>query len=299
MNTMLRSSNAPQQTALAPSSLATMGHPAGGSRIHRGVLIGGGLMALTIVALATALVMKSGNSGVETPAQLAAVPAVTSPAPEPAPVVVAPATQAPVVAQAPAAEPAPAPVKHTVRHTPAPRSTSTNSDSGSSGNTTVASTGGNTAPVSNSAPAPAPAPVCTTCGVVDSFNAVQVAGQTNGVGAVAGGVGGAVLGSQIAGRHNKTIGGVIGAIGGGLLGNEIEKHQRTTTMYDVNVRMNDGSMRTIRQATQPQVGARVSVEGNTLHSAPQNTSSSYSGSPQGSTSYQGGNGGSSFSPSGS
>jgi outer membrane lipoprotein SlyB len=305
MNTMLRSSNAPQQTALAPSSLTTTGRPVAGAKVPRGVWIGGGLMALTIVALATALVMKGGNSGVETPAQLAAVPAVTAPAPDTsattAPVVVAPATQAPVVAQAtPAAEPAPAPVHHTARHTtPSHSNSTTTSNSGSSGNTTVASTGGSTAPVVNSAPPAPAAPVCTTCGVVDSYDSVQVAGSPNGVGAVAGGVGGAVLGSQIAGRHNKTLGGVIGAIGGGLLGNEIEKHQRTTTMYDVHVRMNDGSMRTVRQATQPQVGARVSVEGNTLHSAPQNTSSSYGGSPQGSTSYQGGNGGSSFSPSGS
>jgi outer membrane lipoprotein SlyB len=299
MNTMLRSTNAPHQTALAPSSLTTTGRPVAGSKIPRGVWIGGGLMALTIVALATALVMKGGNSGVETPSQLAAVPAVTSPAP--APVVVAPPTaQAPVVAQtAPVAEPAPAPVRHTVRHTPPPRSTSTNN--GSSGDTNVASTNNGPAPVATPAPPPAPAaPVCTTCGVVDSYNTVQVAGQANGVGAVAGGVGGAVLGSQIAGRHNKTIGGVIGAIGGGLLGNEIEKHQRTTTMYDVNVRMNDGSMRTVRQATPPQVGSRVSVEGNALHAAPTNTSSN--GAPQGGSSFQGsqgGNGGSTFSPSGS
>jgi outer membrane lipoprotein SlyB len=293
MNTMLRSTNAPQQTALAPSSLTTTGHPVAGSKVSRGVWIGGGLMALTIVALATALVMKGGNSGVETPAQLAAVPAPTVTAPAPAPVVVAPA---PVVAEAtpPVVEPAqaPAPAHHTVRHTPTHSTTST-SESGSTGNTTVASTGGN-APVANPSPAPAPAPVCTTCGVVDSYDSVQVAGNTNGVGAVAGGVGGAVLGSQIAGRHNKTLGGVIGAIGGGLLGNAIEKHERTTTMYDVHVRMNDGSMRTVRQSTIPQVGSHVSIEGNTLHAAPQG-GSSY----QGSTAATGGNGGSSFSPSGS
>ena len=274
MNTMLRSSSAPQQTALAPSSLTTTGHPVAGSRVHRGVWIGGGLMALTIVALATALVMKSGNSGVETPAQ------------------------EPVAQAAPAAEPAPAPVHHTARHTtPAhstttTTSTSTGSGTGPSGNTTVASTGTSTAPAANTAPAAPAAPVCTTCGVVDSYDTVQVAGQTNGVGAVAGGVGGAVLGSQVAGHHNKTLGGVIGAIGGGLLGNAIEKHERTTTMYDVHVRMNDGSMRTVRQATQPQVGAHVNIEGNTLHAAPQNSSTNYSAP-------QGGNGGSSFSPSGS
>jgi hypothetical protein len=88
MNTMLRSSNASQQTALAPSSLTTSGHP-GSSGVPRGVWIGGGLMALTIVALATALVMKSGN---ESTAPLAAAPATTL-----APVVTPPA---PVVAAA-------------------------------------------------------------------------------------------------------------------------------------------------------------------------------------------------------
>src|SRR3954469_5328678 len=101
MNTMLRSSNASQQTALAPSSLATTGRPASAPRVHRGVWIGGGLMALTIVALPAALGRKGGNPGAP-PAQLAAAPAVTStspttPAPAPA---VAPATTAPVVAAA-------------------------------------------------------------------------------------------------------------------------------------------------------------------------------------------------------
>jgi outer membrane lipoprotein SlyB len=290
---MLRSSTAPQQTALAPSSLTTTGHPVAGPRVPRGVWIGGGLMALTIVALATALVMRGGNSGAETQAQLAATPAVTAPAPATAPAVVAPTAQEPV-AQAPAVEQAP--VHHTVRHTAPSHSTTTTTSTGSgtspAANTTVASTGTSPAPVVNSAPPAPAAPVCTTCGVVDSYDTVQVAGEANGVGAVAGGVGGAVLGSQIAGRHNKTLGGVIGAIGGGLLGNAIEKHERTTTMYDVHVRMNDGSMRTVRQATQPQVGAHVNIEGNTLHAAPQNSSTNYSAP-------QGGNGGSSFSPSGS
>jgi len=66
--------------------------------------------------------------------------------------------------------------------------------------------------------------------------------------------------------------------------------------------MNDGSTRTVRQATPPQVGSHVSVEGNALHSAPANASSGYGGTPQGGSSFQGaqgGNGGSTFSPSGS
>ncbi len=96
-------------------------------------------------------------------------------------------------------------------------------------------------------------------------DAVQMRGETNGVGAVAGGVGGALIGNRIAGSHDRTIGGVIGAVGGGLIGNAIEKHERTNTVYDVHVRMSDGSLRTVRQATAPAVGAKVRVEADGLH----------------------------------
>ena len=109
------------------------------------------------------------------------------------------------------------------------------------------------------------AAACHECGVVESVTAVKVQGQTNGVGAVAGGVGGAVVGNRIAGNNNRTLGGVIGAVGGGLLGNAIEKHQRTTTAYDVNVRMSDGSLRTVRESTAPAMGEKVRVEADGLH----------------------------------
>ena len=91
--------------------------------------------------------------------------------------------------------------------------------------------------------------------MIDGYSAVQVKGQNNGVGAVAGGLGGALVGSKIAGRGNHTLGGVIGAIGGGLLGNAIESHERTGTAYDVRVRMADGSIRTVRQSTVPNVAS--------------------------------------------
>ena len=109
------------------------------------------------------------------------------------------------------------------------------------------------------------AAVCRECGVVESIKAVKVQGKTNGVGAVAGGVGGALVGNQIAGGHDRTLGGVAGAIGGGLLGNAIEKHERTTTVFDVNVRMDDGSLRTVRESTSPAVGEKVRVESDGLH----------------------------------
>jgi outer membrane lipoprotein SlyB len=107
--------------------------------------------------------------------------------------------------------------------------------------------------------------VCQECGVVEGVNAVKVQGQTNGIGAVAGGVGGALVGNRIAGGNNRTLGGVVGAVGGGLLGNAIERHQRTETVYDVSVRMDDGSHRTVRESTSPAVGEKVRVESDGLH----------------------------------
>ena len=106
---------------------------------------------------------------------------------------------------------------------------------------------------------------CPNCGVVESIDAVKVQGQTNGTGAVAGGVGGAVIGNRIAGGGNRTLGGIVGAVGGGLIGNAIEKHERTATVYDIHVRMSDGSMRTVRQSTSPAVGEKVLVEADGLH----------------------------------
>ena len=209
------------------------------SGIHRGVWIGGGLMALTIIALATTLVVRNtdalpdatattaAGSGAATLVATNATPG--TPATQPAPV----ANQAPINESARPVHHVPSPVHHEAARDNPPQQV-------------------------------AAAPVCETCGVIDGYSAVKVQGQNNGVGAVAGGLGGALVGSQIAGRHNHTIGGVVGAIGGGLLGNAIESHERTTTVYDVRVRMADGSVRTVRQSTVPTVGQRVNVDGHAL-----------------------------------
>ena len=109
-----------------------------------------------------------------------------------------------------------------------------------------------------------PAAICTHCGVVEGVREVQVKGQGTGVGAVAGGVVGAAVGNQMGKGDGRKAMTVIGAIGGGLAGNEIEKRARGETAYDVRVRMDDGSLRTLRQKTAPAPGSRVTVEGNTL-----------------------------------
>ena len=207
------------------------------SGIHRGVWIGGGLMALTIIALATTLVVKSNNN--DALPDTAAGPSTAT--------VVAANTAPDATAPEQSAVAKPAPVHEATRpvhHTPAPAHHEAAQD--------------------NPPQQVAAAPACTTCGVVDGYSAVKVQGQNNGVGAVAGGLGGALIGSKIAGRGNHTLGGAIGAVGGGLLGNAIESHERQTTVYDVRVRMADGSIRTVRQATIPNVGQRVNVDGHTL-----------------------------------
>lgn len=123
------------------------------------------------------------------------------------------------------------------------------------------------------APQPVPQPVavpqpvrqvCLTCGTVESVNAVERKGQGTGLGAVAGGVLGGVLGNQVGKGNGRTAATVIGAVGGGVAGHMAEKHLRKETVYQVTVRMEDGSVRTVEQAQPVGVGTRVTLEGNAL-----------------------------------
>ena len=97
--------------------------------------------------------------------------------------------------------------------------------------------------------------------MIEAVRPVQQKGQGTGLGAVAGGVLGGVVGNQMGKGSGKTAMTVLGAIGGGYAGNEVEKQQRTVTVYEVRVRMDDGSLRTFTQSTEPVPGTRVEVEG--------------------------------------
>jgi len=116
-----------------------------------------------------------------------------------------------------------------------------------------------------------PAQVCSTCGVVEGVRPVEQKGKGTGLGAVAGGVAGAAVGNQFGHGNGKAAMTILGALGGGLAGNEVEKRARAETVYEVRVRMDDGSTRTFTQKTAPAPGSRVTVDGNTLHTtgAPQ------------------------------
>ncbi len=106
------------------------------------------------------------------------------------------------------------------------------------------------------------APVaCATCGRVESVQAVQQAAPATGVGAVAGGVLGAVVGNQVGKGSGRAAATVLGAVGGGYVGHKVEERTRTQTVYQVAVRMEDGSVRRFTRAQPPAVGTPVVLQG--------------------------------------
>ncbi|QHI98783.1 glycine zipper 2TM domain-containing protein [Xylophilus rhododendri] len=114
-------------------------------------------------------------------------------------------------------------------------------------------------------PAAAPvarAPVCADCGRIESVTPIQQAAPASGVGAVAGGVLGAVLGNQVGHGNGRMAATLLGAGGGAYLGNTVEKRTRTTTTYQIKVRMDNGTVRTYNHTAPVPVGERVTVEGN-------------------------------------
>lgn len=110
-------------------------------------------------------------------------------------------------------------------------------------------------------PVRAAAPVCRSCGRVESVQAVQQAAPATGVGAVAGGVLGAVVGNQIGKGSGRTAATVLGAVGGGYVGHKVEERTRTYTVYQVAVRMEDGSLRHFQRAEPTAVGTPVVLQG--------------------------------------
>jgi outer membrane lipoprotein SlyB len=111
---------------------------------------------------------------------------------------------------------------------------------------------------------PAAKPLCVDCATVTAVTAVEREGQGSGTGAVAGGLLGAIVGNQVGQGQGKDVATVIGAIGGGIAGNQVEKKMKKVTVYQVELRMDDGSRRTLEQSEPAAVGARVRVNGSVL-----------------------------------
>ena len=113
---------------------------------------------------------------------------------------------------------------------------------------------------------PAPAPVCQDCGTVSAITPIKVKGKGTGMGAVAGAIAGIAAGNQVGDGKGTDVAKVVGAIGGAYAGNAAEKAIRADTVFDVTVRMDNGSSRTVRVADASSVsnGSRVRVNGANL-----------------------------------
>jgi outer membrane lipoprotein SlyB len=111
-------------------------------------------------------------------------------------------------------------------------------------------------------PASAPA-YSSSYGTVESIQLLQGGGSDGiGAGAVVGGVVGGLLGNQVGGGRGKKAATVAGVIGGAMVGHQMERNTQARNAYQVGVRMDNGSYRTVTQdsVADLSVGARVRLE---------------------------------------
>nr|WP_315463291.1 glycine zipper 2TM domain-containing protein [uncultured Rhodoferax sp.] len=253
--------------------LSNSGALAGGNKVLWSAI---GVLGVSTLALgAIVLRQQMGPAQPEAPPEKVAIH--TPALPEPVA-----AVQAPLAAVAPATSPAAldqkVPAAQTKSAQAAPKSVA------SHGATKVHAPAASPGPVAQVAahapvlmppvpvPAPASAPVqlpakivCATCGVVESVTPVQrESANPSGAGAVAGAVLGGLVGNQFGGGDGKALATIAGVLGGSWAGNTVEKRLKKDTVYRVEVRMEDGSVRTIEQAASASVGQHVTVEGNSI-----------------------------------
>jgi outer membrane lipoprotein SlyB len=93
---------------------------------------------------------------------------------------------------------------------------------------------------------------CSNCGNVESVRTITTRAEGSGLGAAGGAVVGGLLGNQVGGGTGRQLATVAGAIGGAVAGNQIEGNMKATTSYEIRVRLDDGTLRTFRQNSQPQ-----------------------------------------------
>ncbi len=108
--------------------------------------------------------------------------------------------------------------------------------------------------------------VCADCGVVETVSKTRADADATGIGAAAGAVAGGLIGNQIGQGRERTLATVIGAVGGGVAGHYGEKKLRGTARWEVAVKMDDGSRRTLSLDHDPGLkpGDKVRVSGETL-----------------------------------
>jgi len=106
-----------------------------------------------------------------------------------------------------------------------------------------------------------PVAAAPNVGTIESVREIAQPGEGTGLGAVAGGVLGGVIGHQFGGGSGKKILTVAGAAGGAYAGHQVEKQARATKRWEIDVRMDSGTLRTLSSDSAPlwQAGDRVRV----------------------------------------
>ena len=211
-----------------------------------------GILGVAVLGMGATMIYKA-QPAAPAPQVVAVAPAALTKSLTAAPSAADDLIEKPVVAPA---KPAPAPAAKVVKPTPRP---------------SPAPSVAGRAPAASPYPAPIPvavAQICGNCGAVESVTPIERTTKADGpgIGAVGGGVLGAVLGNQVGNGNGKTAATIIGAIGGGFAGNEVEKRMKRETVYQVGVRMEDGSRRTVEVAQPPAVGSKVTVDGSSIRS---------------------------------
>jgi outer membrane lipoprotein SlyB len=109
----------------------------------------------------------------------------------------------------------------------------------------------------------------TEYGVVQSIDMVKKDHSGIGVGAVAGAVVGGLIGHQVGSGRGNTAATIAGAAGGAYAGNEIEKRRADNDGYRLQIRLDNGSIQTIDQETNPslRIGDRVRIVNGTAQPA--------------------------------
>jgi outer membrane lipoprotein SlyB len=216
------------------------------------------LVSLVGVAAITGVIPTSHSSATATavPAPTITATPITAPAPANAPVAVAASAPAPSVDAKIAADKVvnPQPKRAAAAPAPAPKSYA-------SRETRTTQPQPRTYQYAEPAVVAQAPRICNNCGRVESVQAIQQQAQPSGLGVVAGAVLGGVLGNQVGGGNGKKLATVAGAVGGGFAGNEIERRTRSTTAYEVRVRMDNGTVRTFPYNNQPNwnIGDRIKV----------------------------------------
>ena len=107
---------------------------------------------------------------------------------------------------------------------------------------------------------------CQGCGKVVDVAVVEKKGEGSALGLIGGGVAGALLGNQIGGGTGKTLATIAGAAGGAYAGKKVEENVKSTNVWRVSVRFDDGAEASYDFDHDPKfaAGDRVKKSGNTI-----------------------------------